>query len=98
MMPPSAAARLRTLFPCTLPLSRSLGVVLKLITPADNCRGLFAFGSTTLIISLFNVHARHVAVPNVIVGMALFNGGPAQFMAGMWGFAAGNAFAATGEF
>jgi len=44
------------------------------------------------------VHARHVAVPNVVVGMALFYGGLAQFLAGMWEFAAGNAFGATGGF
>jgi len=57
--------------------------------------GLFAFASTTLVLSLFNVHARHVLVPNVVVGMALFFGGLAQFLAGMWEFAAGNTFGAT---
>jgi succinate-acetate transporter protein len=44
------------------------------------------------------VHARHITVPNVVVGMALFYGGLAQFLAGMWEFAAGNAFGATGGF
>jgi succinate-acetate transporter protein len=57
--------------------------------------GLFAFASTTLVLSLFNVHARHVTIPNVVVGMALFYGGAAQFLAGMWEFAAGNTFGAT---
>jgi succinate-acetate transporter protein len=57
--------------------------------------GLFSFASTTLVLSLFNVHARHVTVPNVVVGMALFFGGLAQFLAGMWEFAAGNTFGAT---
>ncbi|KAI9461066.1 Gpr1 family protein [Russula earlei] len=57
--------------------------------------GLFSFASTTLVLSLYNVHARHVSVPNVIVGMALFYGGLAQFLAGMWEFAAGNTFGAT---
>ncbi|KAH9963646.1 GPR1/FUN34/yaaH family-domain-containing protein [Russula dissimulans] len=57
--------------------------------------GLFAFASTTLVLSLYNVHARHITVPNVVVGMALFYGGLAQFLAGMWEFAAGNAFGAT---
>jgi len=57
--------------------------------------GLFAFASTTLVLSLYNVHARHILVPNVVVGMALFYGGLAQFLAGMWEFAAGNSFGAT---
>lgn len=59
---------------------------------------MFAFASTVLVLSLFNVHARHVTVPNVVVGMAIFYGGLAQFMAGMWSFAVGNTFCATGEF
>jgi succinate-acetate transporter protein len=37
-------------------------------------------------------------VPNVVVGMALFYGGLAQLLAGMWEFAAGNTFGATGEY
>ena len=64
----------------------------------DNCRGLFAFASTALVLSLYNVHARHVTVPNVVVGMALFYGGLAELLAGMWGFAAGSTLAATSEF
>ena len=59
--------------------------------------GLIAFASTTLVLSLYNVHARHISIPNVIVGMALFYGGLAQFVAGMWEFATGNTFGATGE-
>jgi succinate-acetate transporter protein len=57
--------------------------------------GLFSFASTTLILSLYNVHARGILVPNVVVGMALFCGGLAQFLAGMWEFATGNTFGAT---
>ncbi|TCD70739.1 hypothetical protein EIP91_002115 [Steccherinum ochraceum] len=57
--------------------------------------GLFSFASTTLILSLYNAHARGVAAPNVVVGMALFVGGLAQLLAGMWEFAAGNTFGAT---
>ncbi len=62
------------------------------------CSGLFAFASTTLVLSLYNVNARDITVPNVIVGMALFYGGLAQLLAGMWEFVAGNTFGATGEF
>lgn len=57
--------------------------------------GLFAFASTTLVLSLFNVHARHITVNNAIVGMALWYGGLAQLLAGMWEFATGNTFGAT---
>ena len=62
------------------------------------CSGLFAFASTTLVLSLYNVEARHVTVPNVVVGMALFYGGLAQLLAGMWEFVTGNTFGATGEY
>jgi len=57
--------------------------------------GLFSFASTTLILSLYNVHARGINTPNVVVGMALFCGGLAQLLAGMWEFATGNTFGAT---
>jgi len=57
--------------------------------------GLFAFASTTLVLSLYNVRARHIAIPHLVVGMALSYGGLAQFLAGMWEFAAGNTFGAT---
>jgi succinate-acetate transporter protein len=57
--------------------------------------GLYAFASTTLVLSLYNVHARHVETPNVVIGMALFYGGLAQLLAGMWEFATGNTFGAT---
>jgi hypothetical protein len=68
------------------------------VTLIHLCRGLFAFASTTLVLSLFNAQARHVTVPNVVIGMALFYGGLAQLLAGMWEFVAGNTFGATGEF
>jgi len=74
----------------------------KLEVPQRRCQvgnpaplGLFGFASTTLVLSLYNVHARDVTVPNVIVGMALFYGGLAQFLAGMWEFVTGNTFGAT---
>jgi hypothetical protein len=55
-----------------------------------------SFASTTFILSLYNVNARHVVSPNVVVGMAVFCGGLAQLLAGMWEFPRGNMFAATG--
>ncbi|KAJ6566466.1 GPR1/FUN34/yaaH family-domain-containing protein, partial [Mycena capillaripes] len=58
-------------------------------------RGLFAFASTTWILSMYTVQARGIMQPNVVVGMALFTGGITQFIAGMWQFPRGNVFGAT---
>ncbi|KAJ7201203.1 GPR1/FUN34/yaaH family-domain-containing protein [Mycena haematopus] len=57
--------------------------------------GLFSFASTTFILSFYNVSIRGILHPNVVVGMALFCGGLAQLLAGMWEFPRGNAFGAT---
>jgi len=57
--------------------------------------GLFAFASTTFILSMYNVQTRGIAHPNVVVGMAVFAGGLTQFIAGMWEFPRGNVFGAT---
>lgn len=46
---------------------------------------------------MYNVQTRHIHTPNVVVGMALFTGGLAQLLAGMWEFPRGNVFGATGE-
>jgi succinate-acetate transporter protein len=47
---------------------------------------------------MFNVNTRGIRIPNVVVGMAIFAGGLLQFIAGMWEFARGNVFGATGKF
>ncbi|KAH9836830.1 FUN34 transmembrane protein [Rhodofomes roseus] len=75
------------------------------IGPRDNAQfrrlanpgplGLFAFASTTLMLSLFNVSVRDIHTTSAIVAMALFVGGLAQFCAGMWEFACANTFGAT---
>ncbi|KAL0573655.1 hypothetical protein V5O48_008301 [Marasmius crinis-equi] len=57
--------------------------------------GLFSFAATTFILSLYNLHARGIEAPNVVVGMAIFAGGLTQFIAGMWEFPRGNVFGAT---
>ncbi|GAA5870671.1 hypothetical protein JCM16303_001553 [Sporobolomyces ruberrimus] len=62
--------------------------------------GLSAFGLTTFMLSLINrkltfFSTRGVTVPNVVVGPALWYGGLAQLLAGMWEFAVGNTFGAT---
>ncbi|KZO92078.1 hypothetical protein CALVIDRAFT_567658 [Calocera viscosa TUFC12733] len=57
--------------------------------------GLYSFASTTLMLSLINVGARGLTVPNAVVGMAFGYGGLCQLLAGMWEFASGNTFGAT---
>ncbi|OCH89821.1 hypothetical protein OBBRIDRAFT_639764 [Obba rivulosa] len=57
--------------------------------------GLYGFASTTLILSFYNVSVNGITHPNAVVGMALFVGGLAQFVAGMWEFACANSFGAT---
>jgi len=65
----------------------------KIANPAP--LGLFSFASTTFILSLYNLQTRDITHPNVVVGMAIFCGGLAQLLAGMWEFPKGNAFGAT---
>jgi hypothetical protein len=57
--------------------------------------GLFSFASTTFILSLYNLQTRSITHPNVVVGMAIFCGGLAQLLAGMWEFPRGNVFGGT---
>ncbi|UZJ55894.1 hypothetical protein CBS101457_005214 [Exobasidium rhododendri] len=57
--------------------------------------GLFGFAATTFVLSLYNVGARGVTAPNAVLGLAIGYGGLAQFVAGVWEFAAGNTFGAT---
>ncbi|KAL1916899.1 uncharacterized protein VTP21DRAFT_5096 [Calcarisporiella thermophila] len=59
--------------------------------------GLCGFALTTFVLSLYNASAGVSAAtpPNVVVGLALFYGGIAQLLAGMWEFKAGNTFGAT---
>ncbi|KAK2467412.1 hypothetical protein APHAL10511_000647 [Amanita phalloides] len=79
-----------------LPLNRELRSAPPAIKFADaGPLGLFSFALTTFILSLYNIGARGITAPNVVVGMAVASGGLAQFMAGMWEFPRGNTFAAT---
>lgn len=54
--------------------------------------GLCGFALTTFVLSLINCEARGVTIPNVVVGLAYFYGGAAQFVAGMFEIAVGNTF------
>jgi len=57
--------------------------------------GLSGFALTTFVLSLHNTGASVIAVPNIVVGLALFYGGLVQLLAGMWEFKTGNTFGAT---
>lgn len=54
--------------------------------------GLMGFGGTTLLLSLYNLGARGVEKPNVLVGVALMYGGVCQIICGCMEWACGNTF------
>jgi len=57
--------------------------------------GLLGFAATTFILSMYNVGARGIGEPNVVLGMALGYGGLVQLIAGVEEWACGNTFGAT---
>jgi uncharacterized protein len=58
--------------------------------------GLAGFGVTTLVLSVFNANLMNGDKGEAVVfGLALFYGGLAQLLAGMWEFRSGNTFGAT---
>ncbi|HSP38898.1 MAG TPA: acetate uptake transporter [Frankiaceae bacterium] len=58
--------------------------------------GLAAFALTTFVLSVFNAHIiDNVKLEAVVLPIALFYGGIAQVLAGMWEFKKGNTFGAT---
>lgn len=57
--------------------------------------GLSAFALTTFVLSLVNCEARGVTIPKIVVGLAFFYGGAAQFVAGMFEMAVANTFGAV---
>ena len=57
--------------------------------------GLAGFGITTLVLSCFNANLLNVSAEAVVLPLALFYGGLAQLLAGMWEFRKGNTFGAT---
>jgi len=56
--------------------------------------GLAAFALTTFMLSTFNSGLAPRSAEVVVLGVALFYGGIAQLLAGMWEFVKGNAFGA----
>jgi len=65
----------------------------KIANPAP--LGLAAFALTTFVLSFYNAGILPVEGEAVVFSLALFYGGLAQFMAGMWEFKTGNTFGAT---
>ena len=57
--------------------------------------GLCAFALTTFILSAANAGWIPLSESVIVVGLALFYGGLAQLLAGMWEFRAGNTFGAA---
>jgi uncharacterized protein len=57
--------------------------------------GLCGFALTTFVLSLINIHARHVTTPNIVVGLAFFYGGAVQLIAGIWEIVVENTFGAV---
>ena len=56
--------------------------------------GLAGFAGTTFFLSVVNTNMLGASVQTVVLGLALFYGGLAQLLAGMWEFVKGNTFGA----
>lgn len=57
--------------------------------------GLAAFSLSVFVLSLYNVQAFGITVPNVIIGLSCFYGGVVQFLSGVALLFANNTYAAT---
>jgi hypothetical protein len=56
--------------------------------------GLAGFAGTTFFLSVVNTNMLGASVQTIVLGLALFYGGIAQLLAGMWEFVKGNTFGA----
>lgn len=57
--------------------------------------GLAAFAMTTMVLSVVNAGILNATLAPTVLALALFYGGGAQFLAGMWEFRRGNTFGAV---
>jgi succinate-acetate transporter protein len=57
--------------------------------------GLAGFAGTTFFLSTVNTNMLGTSVQDTVLGLALFYGGLAQLLAGMWEFTKGNTFGAV---
>ncbi|MGH2904865.1 MAG: acetate uptake transporter [Solirubrobacteraceae bacterium] len=65
-------------------------------TPANPAAlGLAGFAMTTFVLSMFNANIVDSKGLPVVLGLALFYGGTAQLLAGLWEFRTGNTFGAV---
>jgi len=71
---------------------RPVTVVSTIADPAP--LGLAAFAMTTFLLSLFNTGTLSGSLEGVVLPLALFYGGSAQLLAGMWEFKNKNTFGA----
>ena len=77
-------------------VNRAAQVAVEGWKPADpGPLGLAAFALTTFVLSVFNAGLVSSAGEPVVLGLALFYGGIAQLLAGMWEFRTGNTFGAV---
>ncbi len=78
--------------PDTLPVQTTAAPT---VNPAP--LGLCAFALTTFVLSAANAHllTGGADAVKIVIGLALFYGGLAQLLAGMWEFKVGNTFGAT---
>jgi uncharacterized protein len=65
------------------------------ITADPGPLGLAAFAMTTFVLSVFNTNLLSATMAAAVLPLALFYGGAAQFVAGMWEFRNGNTFGAV---
>jgi len=76
-----------------LATERSEPVAVTIANPAP--LGLSAFALTTFVLSALNAGWFPAGGTTIIVGLAVFEGGIVQVLAGMWEFRKGNTFGAT---
>ncbi|CAH0051764.1 unnamed protein product [Clonostachys solani] len=57
--------------------------------------GFLSFATSMFLISTFGIHARGVAIPNVMIAVLICFGGVAQYIAGIVEFMTGNTFGAS---
>ncbi|MEV7574445.1 acetate uptake transporter [Pseudarthrobacter sp. NPDC089323] len=86
---PATATRSR---PAASPVPAAAGAT---VSADPAALGLAAFALTTFVLSTFNAGLLPATVEPVVLGLALFYGGIAQLIAGIWELAKGNTFGAT---
>lgn len=88
---PSAHADMTQMEPTAAPLSAATDIAIADPGPL----GLAGFAMTTFVLSVFNTGMLSNKYEGAVLGLALFYGGIAQFLAGMWEFRKGNTFGAV---